>query len=375
MLYNLDEITLIPSPVSTIKSRSECDTAYYHTWQKTYPTFVSPMACLVNDTNVETLKSCGLNVIVPRTVPWGIRMDRMVQNEWVAVGLKEAKHLYYTWSRVLANGFELDDFIPHLCIDQANGHMTELLELCRDFKLLLGRDGIKIMTGNIAHPNTYYSYAIHGIDYVRCSVGTGHGCTTSCQTGFHYPMGSLLIDINKQKKLVERDLLDAAIESNKCIYTLPKVIADGGIGTSEQAIKALALGADYVMLGEVIARSEEACGKPIPISSDDGSYINEIKQWGRSYYGMSTERAQKEINDASYEPNPNFKPKRAEGIEKIVPIEYSMKYWLNNFQTDLKSAMSYANAKNLQQFIGKVEWDTISMDSRMKFMGKLQEDE
>lgn len=365
MLYNLDEITLIPAMVSTIKSRSECDAAYYHTWQKTYPIFVSPMACLVNDTNVETLKSCGLNVIVPRTVPWGIRMDRMVQNEWVAVGLKEAKHLYYTWSRVLANGFELEDFTPHLCIDQANGHMKELLELCRDFKLLLGRDGIRIMTGNIAHPNTYYTYAVHGVDYVRCSVGTGHGCTTSCQTGFHYPMGSLLIDINKQKKLVERDLLDAAIESDKCIYTLPKVIADGGIGTSEQAIKALALGADYVMLGEVIARSEEACGK-IVVGRNNYGFKS------REYYGMSTERAQKEINDASYEPNPNFKPKRAEGIEKTVSIEYSINWWLTNFGTDLRSAMSYANAKNLQQFIGKVEWDTISFDSRMKFMGKLQ---
>lgn len=360
MLYNLDEITLIPAMVSSIKSRSECDATY----QGKYPIFVSPMACLVDDTNVETLKSYGLNVIVPRTVPWSIRMDRMVKSEWIAVGLQEAKHLYYTWSRVLANGFGLDDFIPHLCIDQANGHMTELLELCRDFKLLLGKDGIHIMTGNIAHPNTYYEYAIHGIDYVRCSVGTGHGCTTSCQTGFNYPMGSLLIDINKQKKLVERDLLDAAIESNKCIYTLPKVIADGGIGTSEQTIKALALGADYVMLGEVIARSEEACGK----------IVAERKKYGfesRVYYGMSTERAQKEINEASYEQVADFKPKRAEGIEKIVPIEYSMKDWLNNFQTDLKSAMSYANAKNLQQFIGKVEWDTISADSRMKFMSKL----
>ena len=372
MLYNLDEITLIPSPVSTIKSRSECDTSYYHTGRKMYPIFVSPMACLVDDTNVETLKSCGLNVIVPRTVPWGIRMDRMVKNEWVAVGLKEAKHLYYTWSRVLANGFELEDFTPHLCIDQANGHMKELLELCRDFKLLLGRDGIRIMTGNIAHPNTYYTYAVHGVDYVRCSVGTGHGCTTSCQTGFHYPMGSLLIDINKQKKLVERDLLDAAIETDKCIYTLPKVIADGGISTSEQAIKALALGADYVMLGEIVARSMEACGKQIPMEyvwdeNEDGC----VEKYGRAYYGMSTVRAQNEINKASYEPNQDFKPKRAEGIEKIVPIAYSINWWLTDFSTDLRSAMSYANAKNLQQFIGKVEWDTISYDSREKFMSKI----
>ena len=140
MLYNLDEITLIPSKISSIKSRSECDGAYYYTGVKTYPLFVSPMACLVDDTNADILKGYGLNVIVPRTVPWGIRMDRMVKNEWVAVGLKEAKHLYYTWSRVLASGFELEDFTPHLCIDQANGHMEELLDLCANFKRLLGND-------------------------------------------------------------------------------------------------------------------------------------------------------------------------------------------------------------------------------------------
>lgn len=368
MLYNLDEITLIPSPVSTIKSRSECNATY----QGKYPIFVSPMACLVDVTNIETLKSCGLNVIVPRTVRWAGRINVLHKNEWIAVGLKEAKTLYKFWSDQINNGQKLD-FIPHLCIDQANGHMKELLKLCRDFKLLLGRDGIRIMTGNIAHPNTYYDYAIHGIDYVRCSVGTGHGCTTSCQTGFNYPMGSLLIDINKQKKLVERDLLDTAIESDKCIYTLPKVIADGGIGTSEQAIKALALGADYVMLGEVIARSTEACGREIPIEEEWDDYGEDwVDRLGRVYYGMSTERAQREINEASYEPIVDFEPKRAEGIEKIVPIEYSINWWLTNFGTDLRSAMSYANAKNLLQFIGKVQWDTISIDSRMKFMSKLQ---
>lgn len=374
MLYNLDEITLIPSKISSIKSRSECDGAYYYTGVKTYPLFVSPMACLVDDTNADILKSYGLNVIIPRTVPWGIRMDRMVKNEWIAIGLKEAKYLYDTWYRVLESGFKLEDFIPHLCIDQANGHMEELLDLCANFKRLLGNDGIKIMTGNIANPATYYEYAVHGVDYIRCSVGTGHGCTTSCQTGFNYPMGSLLIDINKQKKLVKRDLLEGITDSDKCIYTLPKVIADGGVGNAEQVIKALALGADYVMIGSIVAKSEEACGEKIFVNEEEwmeDEYCLIEPDYQRLYYGMSTERAQHEINEASYSSIKDFKPKRSEGIEKYISIEYSMKDWLKDFDTDLRSAMSYANARNLNEFIGKVQWDTISYDSRMKFMGKL----
>ena len=367
MLHNLDEITLIPAKVSHISSRSMCNARY----DGKLPLIVSPMACLVDDTNIETLKSCGLNVIVPRTVPWGIRMDRMVKNEWVAVGLREAKHLYYTWSRVLANGFELEDFTPHLCIDQANGHMKELLELCRDFKLLLGRDGIQIMTGNIATPETYVEYAIAGIDYVRCAVGTGHGCTTSCQTGFNYPMGSLLIDIQPHKKFVEEELLRNA--SHDCIYSVPKIIADGGFHDNAQIIKALALGADYVMLGEIVGKSKEACGSEVVM---DGKFDDFEDDWvdimGRIYYGMSTERAQEEINNASEEPNPNFKPKRAEGIIKYIPIEYHIQDWIDAFETDLKSGMSYANAKDLSEFVGKVKYDFISKDSYMKFMGKLQ---
>jgi IMP dehydrogenase len=296
----------------------------------------------------------------------------MVQDEWIAVGLKEAKYLYDTWYRVLESGFKLDDFVPHLCIDQANGHMKELLNLCRDFKRLLGKDGIKIMTGNIANPQTYYEYAIHGVDYVRVSVGSGHGCTTSCQTGFHYPMGTLLVEINKMKEQVTVDLMNGVIADN-CIYTLPKVVADGGFSTNEQIIKALALGADYVMLGEIIGRSKEACGTEYLLDKEWGDFEDDyVEKNGRLYYGMSTERAQIAIHEASYFKNNEFILKRAEGIEKVIPIEYGIGDWLKNFNIDLRSAMSYANAKSLKLFIGRVKWDTISYDSRMKFMGKLE---
>ena len=78
-----------------------------------------------------------------------------------------------------------------ICIDLANGHMKVLLNLVKSIKEKYG-DKIKIMTGNIANPKTYKSYEEAGVDYCRCSVGTGAGCITSSLTAIHYPIFSLL---------------------------------------------------------------------------------------------------------------------------------------------------------------------------------------
>ena len=267
MLCNLDEITLIPARTSNIVSRSLCDSKY----GVNHPIFISPMACLTNLDNVNVWKSNNVTPVVPRTVAWDDRMNLLSQGYWVAVGFREAMYLYREWREKIKSSKQLD-FVPHLCIDQAQGHLKDLLELCANFKRLLGKDVI-LMTGNIANPSTYYDYAINGVDYVRVSVGTGHGCTTSCQTGFNYPMGSLLANINEVRKDVKRDLL-SGVSHKDCIYTEPKVIADGGLHTNAQIIKALALGADYVMLGEIAGSSEEACGHDVYLGSDGKVYYD-----------------------------------------------------------------------------------------------------
>lgn len=354
-LYNLDEITLIPAVTTDIKSRSECSpyTDIENSFVPVLPIFTSPMDSVIDETNYLTYTDHLINPIFPRTVPWDLRMKYMKLGYWVTIGLKEAKYLYEQWKN------QLPDFVPFICIDQANGHMNDLLRLCLQLKLLFGNGNLFIMTGNAANPATYEEYGRCKIDYIRVAVGTGHGCTTSCQTGFHYPMGSLLIDMNKAKQ----DYMvawGAQLKSGK--YTLPKIIADGGINSTEQIIKALALGADFVMLGEMLAKSEEACGET--------DYVDH--KLCRRYYGMSTEQAQKKIWEAMCpEVRGELNLKRAEGIGKYVPISYKLEDMLRNFQTDLCSAMSYANAKKLNEFIGKVRWGTISRDSYMKFMGKV----
>ena len=176
-----------------------------------------------------------------------------------------------------------------------------------------------------------------------------HNCTTSVQTGIHYPMGSLIT-----KCKFERDYVIKSIELGAKYRSVPKIVADGGFKYIDQIVKALALGADYVMLGEILAKTEEACGQVLP-SVDFERYCE--------YYGMSTKKAQKLINDSSLYRENLFIPKHSEGVVKSIPIEYFLEEWTDDFEHALRSCMSYSGAHNLNEFNGHVKWDTMTNSS------------
>lgn len=148
-----------------------------------------------------------------------------------------------------------------------------------------------------------------------------HNCLTSTQTAIHYPMASLLDEISKIKGKT-------------------KVIADGGIGGYSDAIKCLALGADYVMMGKVFTKAAlhgEKLGSPV------------------SYYGMSTKLAQKEMG--------NTRLKTSEGKAMILNKEYTLEGWAENFNDYLRSSMSYAGARELDIFRTQTRTQVISPNS------------
>lgn len=337
MLYSLDEICLIPEMISEIKHRRDINVL---TNKNNYPIFTAPMASIVDDSNFKTFKSHRLNVIVPRSVSWKSRVDHINAGDWTAVGFKEAEAIYETLE--IAKGY-----VVRLCIDQANGHMEDLLVLCKKFKETFG-DRIKIMTGNIANPHTYKEYARAGVDYVRVGIGAGNACTTSVQTGMHYPLGSLITKLKEEK-----DLIKQSISLGAKYLSVPKIVADGGFKRIDQCVKALALGADFVMLGEILAKSEEACGTIV-------AERNSLGFKSREYFGMSTEKAQILVNDASLFKVDNFVPKHSEGKVKTIDVEYKLSEWIGDFDHALRSSMSYAGASRLEKFIGKANWDIMT---------------
>jgi hypothetical protein len=318
------------------------------------PLFVAPMSSVINDKNWRIFHDHKINTIIPRNIDIETRL-KLSHNQltFVAFSLDEFETYFCTKISYKAN----------VLIDVANGHMKKLIDLCKKAKELNG-DNVIIMAGNVANPETYIEYAYAGIDYCRMSIGSGSQCTTA-NTGIFYPMGSLLTKTNMYKESVK-----AWFNNSDCPYkSVPKIIADGGFNTFGDIIKALALGADYVMLGKVFAKSVEACGPILtqikPMNYDvlkDGPFnewirtqkIERIKllECYREYYGMSTKRAQIEFGKEGV--------KTEEGIASIIRIEHFLEDWIQRFTDYLKSAMSYTNHKSINTFVGGVLWEILS---------------
>lgn len=340
ILYSLEEITIIPEVVTRINSRSQCipwvprieggDSEFL-------PVIAAPMASVVSPENYKIFHDNLISCIIPRNVPLSERL-KLCSEVFCAFSMKELEENFIErHQQSTGKTGEL-----YILIDIANGHMESQIELGRTLRELYGTL-IKIMGGNIANPETYKLYDEAGFDYLRVGIGGGAGCITSTQTGVHYPMGSLINDTFQVKR--------------ECAGKT-KIIADGGISTYSAVIKCLALGADYVMMGSTFGKALEAAG-PVLRKNSYGEYYEAIpgsvdlsrpEKFYREYYGMSTKRAQAEILGKSIENIDREKLKTSEGKIMVLEIEYTLTGWAKNMESYLRSAMSYTDSYELEDF-------------------------
>lgn len=344
--FDLDDISVIPTISSEINSRSECKTKTRFT-EKDYklPLMAAPMDTVVCKDNLERYI---LQNIVP-CMPRGHYENNVYKDRYFqAFGLYEIEAELY---EDLNSDTAFYNY-PNVLIDIANGHMSKLIGIIRDIKNRYPE--IKIMVGNVAHPLTYKNLAMAGADYVRCSIGTGAGCTTAANVAINYPIGSLISECATIKKECE---LDA------------KIVADGGARDFSDILKALVLGADYVMMGSIFNKSMESAGfnywkTPLGrIRIKNYDLARMMWKYGfqiyKKYRGMSTKAVQRSWGKT--------KLVTAEGITKYQKVEYTLEQWTNNFKDYLRSNMSYCGAKNLKEYIGKSEWVFITERARKRF--------
>jgi GMP reductase len=348
--FDFDDILIVPTITTRISSR-------YRDIRlpEKLPLFTAPMDTVVDLKNMKTFLDNGINVTLPRTITY----DKFFTHSRRNTGKNEYPEVFISMGFAdidehLGNELKYIDSESNILIDVANGHMEKVLDYARLIKTL--KSDITIMVGNIANPETYYWYAQSGyIDYIRVGIGNGGGCLTTKQSGIGYPMASLIHFTYEVKKRFIAEHPD---------MTAPAIIADGGMKDYSDVIKALALGADYVMIGSIFNKTFESCAKNylygIRLNRKLAKYL-----FGRGYpvkkyfRGMSTKEAQKAMGKKNY--------KTSEGVVRYRKVEYYLQGWVENFEHYLRNAMSYSNAQTLQEFIGNVEICQITKQAYDRF--------
>ena len=342
--YGYNDLTIVPCKISNIRHRKECNP---YKLNGNLPLFTAPMYSVVCKENINIYQQNKINAILPRTKE--IDYAYLNSGKWIALSLDQFIDTFIDNTNTYLN----KGASYNICIDIANGHMIDLYkainkakELSRQYDYIL-----TIMTGNIANPETYEWICMNSeVNYIRLSIGSGAACITTPQTGVHYPIASLIEECYN----IKQRILNSSQLKSKCV---PFIIADGGIHGYGDINKALALGADYVMIGSEFASCYDSAAKTTfkdntpNFELDEKSKRNLIKIYNieKIHFGMASKEAQRIYNEGAT----SFKT--AEGTFKVLNCKHTIKSWTDNFIDYLRSAMSYTGCKSLDEYIGNVD--------------------
>ncbi|QTA37506.1 IMP dehydrogenase [Thermosipho ferrireducens] len=227
----------------------------------------------------------------------------------------------------------IDAGVDVIVVDTAHGHSKKVIETVQKIKSVF--PDIQLIAGNIATEEGAEALINAGVDALKVGIGPGSICTTRIVAGIGVPQLTAIVDVVR----IARE------------FDIP-VIADGGIRFSGDIVKALAAGAETVMLGSIFAGTEEAPGETI---------LYQGRKY-KSYRGMGSLGAMSRGSADRYfqASNQKFIP---EGIEGMVPYKGSVKDVVYQLIGGLKSGMGYIGAKNLKELYEKAEFVKITAAS------------
>ena len=217
---------------------------------------------------------------------------------------------------LLHNGVDL------IVIDTAHGHSEKVLKILSKLKKI--NINIPICVGNIATGEAAKALYNSGADIIKVGIGPGSICTTRMVAGIGVPQISAIIEVKK------------ALNKKKI-----KIISDGGIKFSGDIAKALAAGADAIMMGSIFAGTDESPGKKFRVKGKIYKQYRGMGSIGAMSSGSANRYFQKNFKDKS-----KFVP---EGVEGRVEYKGSVSKIIYQLQGGLRSSMGYIGAKNLSE--------------------------
>ena len=209
------------------------------------------------------------------------------------------------------------DAIDFVCIDVANGYTKAFVDFLQRIRNAYPK--LTIMAGNVVTGEMAEELVLDGADIVKVGIGPGSVCTTRKMTGVGYPQ------------------LSAIIECADAAHGLGGLIcADGGCTVPGDIAKAFGGGADFVMLGGMLAGHDECQGEIVePIASDGGRKVR--------FYGMSSRAAMEKYAGgvATY--------RASEGKEVLLDYRGPVETTLQDVLGGLRSACTYVGARRLKE--------------------------
>jgi GMP reductase len=196
-----------------------------------------------------------------------------------------------------------------VCVDVANGYTQAFVEFIKKFREKY--PNVVLMAGNVVTPEMTEELILSGVDIVKVGIGPGSVCTTRKKTGVGYPQ------------------LSAVIECADAAHGLKgHIIADGGCSVPGDVVKAFAAGADFVMLGGMLAGHKEGGATPLG---------------GNKFYGMSSDTAMDLHNGGVA----NYRASEGKTVE--IPYRGEVKHTMQDILGGLRSACTYVGASELKE--------------------------
>lgn len=209
---------------------------------------------------------------------------------------------------------EIDKRAEFVCLDVANGYGEYFVDAIK--KVRKWFPDVTIIAGNVVTGEMTEQLILSGADIVKVGIGPGSACTTRLKTGIGYPQ------------------LSAVIECADAAHGLGgHIIADGGCRTPGDIAKAFGAGADFVMLGGMLAGHDESGGELVDV---DGTQYKE-------FYGMSSDTAQKRY----YGEQKTYRA--SEGRTVRVPYRGPVENTIQEILGGLRSTCTYVGAPSLKQ--------------------------
>ena len=307
-----DDLLLEPQ-YSDIESRKEVDISVElgFAGRLSSPIVSAPMDTICGEDMTSTVANMGLLPIIHRynTINEQCEIARValaanMNNSPIAAAVGATGDYLDRAVKLASYGVEV------ICIDVAHGHhiMVE-----RAIKTIKDRvDKVHIMAGNIATLEAFNDLSDWGADSIRCGIGGGSICSTRIQTGHGVPTIQTIMDVSR----TDRKSL---------------IIADGGMKNSGDIVKALAAGADMVMVGSLISGTEQTPGDVITDSQG---------RKRKMYRGMASKGAQRDWRG---------KVSSIEGVTTTVPFKGDVKDVIRELHVGIRSGLSYSGSRCIQE--------------------------